>query len=89
MRRIFLLTLLPLVFILLYMIKTCTIPTFDGFLSLLGAFYGGVISLVGIAWQIEHNKKQEEISKKQGLQEYIKYILRPLHGKLLKNTLKS
>ena len=75
MRRIFLLALLTPLILLYIVTKTCKIPTIDGLLSLLGAIYGGIISLVGIAWQIEHSKKKEENDKKQGLQEYVKYIL--------------
>ena len=74
MRRIFLLALLTPLILLYIVTKTCKIPTIDGLLSLLGAIYGGIISLVGIAWQIEHSKKKEENDKKQGLQEYVKYI---------------
>lgn len=70
-----LILLIPLVLTLLYIIKTCKLPSIDGLLSLLGAFYGGVISLVGIAWQMNFSKRQEENNKKQGLEEYIKYIL--------------
>ncbi len=36
---------------------------------------GGVISIVGIWWQIESAKKQEKSNKESGLNEYFKYIL--------------
>lgn len=57
-------------------VETFSNATIDGWMGFLGAYLSGVISLVGIAWQINYSKNQEENNKKQGLSEYLKYIIK-------------
>jgi hypothetical protein len=50
------------------------VGTKNGWLGFYGGFLGGIISLVGIWWQITRKEKQDNKEKFEGLERYLSYV---------------
>ena len=70
-------------FVLLFLLKAIypllssykDIGSIDGWLGFLGGYTGGIIAIAGIWWQLSESKKREDKNKKDGLINYLRYII--------------